>query len=1218
LWAKAVKKAQLDVHIDQSHRSNMVKQACFREGELEKAGFHNFVRNCSSDVFSVGQPVLLYRPRQISWRGAFAWCILLVCIASVLFCMGMAIAMWVDRYFWEGLFCSGGVPLFALVCVCILQRSVGRASWGLFRDRNFVDEQAVELGVVRTVTFRNQHFFRVFGFERLVYFYDVDIATAGENDAARSSEHVDTRRQIPASRLREATCRAFDKVKPTQQADYYESINERVGADPGGDEWKEELVEAMKEDLVWKGKLVSMDVPLGPHFGWMRSFEGFCKHFKVQISDELQDSALPRSKFVLTVDEKQVKCDTPVLYVHASKSIACNRLVTAMEVTDTAEIAGNVAVVERASCGSAEILTAEIERAVDAGAVAVIVINKKTPGLQIGTQGFRTLKHRDFAIPVLSVDYATGQLLVPAVSVEIAQSDGYCRALRIEAAQLAVIFSRFGSVLSAATREGRHNYAGLIHRYHGWFSRLATGQPLAFCYHNCENLEELEPGWKNLVDGAVAEARGGKGCGHSSSSGEIPPLPPPPPLSGTYCLTAASTTNVVLPAPRLFASGGFRTQKRTTKTRNGSTTIRSVSSVHESAIVQFISASSDASGFHTAVRKGAPHSRRSAGECAFPPMTLFSADSVQLDEFEYDGTQDLLDQCRRHCGGIAPEPVVNTGTHNGRPHVTRAQLVEWLVENSTACSVFGHLRMERADLNARKVCWRAQDYVLNSWWHSEFRTKLLAAVTGLIVVAYITFVYIIQPWRQGSVVDTLSWEDERGYGCSTARDARHNAASRVAWCHDAVDERGRAARVACPVSCRSIGGGGGGGDTTFGETLAVVGFAIMSALFCKFREVIAHVLSKLCATEVKRKKAADDFHRNWLPPGVESTIYTVHQTLVTVRATYLFPVAMAAGEHGDVAGGGGCKLHHKLTSNSTELVYGDRMTFVRGVVEIVFLRPLTIQEEWERNHEWEDWNKIKFSGKAEWEYVWKQPARETEGYGKSMLLDDFRELFVDRVNAVGGGEELVPTREEVAAARLYTGPAYVKLNGFMRLVGSVPERHWRARFAQLHCFTYSSTVFHLINCIRKITQIDALEQKGQKEVVLYRAVRGTLPAEFYKEDDQGLITAVDYGFVSTSTDPEVPISFMASDQCNVLWVMHGSHTADGTTGQLHNGAVLQPLSQYPAEAETLLPPLCMLRVLREGGATDTTGAFQIRDKKGTNMKGEVVTFKEIHVCPCFF
>jgi hypothetical protein len=190
----------------------------------------------------------------------------------------------------------------------------------------------------------------------------------------------------------------------------------------------------------------------------------------------------------------------------------------------------------------------------------------------------------------------------------------------------------------------------------------------------------------------------------------------------------------------------------------------------------------------------------------------------------------------------------------------------------------------------------------------------------------------------------------------------------------------------------------------------------------------------------------------------------------------------------------------------------------------------------------------------------------------------------------------------------------------MRFIGGIPERHWRARFAQLRHFTYSCTVHHLISAIRKITQIASLQhalkdskdgQEGQ-EVMLYRGVRGKLPESFFEPDAQGFITAVDFGFVSTSTDANVPVSFMAPDALNVLWVMHGSHGTD-SAGQLHNGAVLQALSQFPAEAETLLPPLCMLQVLQD----KATGAFLMQDKEGTNKVGATVVYKEIHVRPWF-
>jgi hypothetical protein len=189
-------------------------------------------------------------------------------------------------------------------------------------------------------------------------------------------------------------------------------------------------------------------------------------------------------------------------------------------------------------------------------------------------------------------------------------------------------------------------------------------------------------------------------------------------------------------------------------------------------------------------------------------------------------------------------------------------------------------------------------------------------------------------------------------------------------------------------------------------------------------------------------------------------------------------------------------------------------------------------------------------------------------------------------------------------------------NNLPTQIGAIPERHWRARFAQLRHFTYSCTVHHLINALRKISQIATLQHAlngGSKdeEVMLYRGVRGKMPESFFTPDVQGFITAVDFGFQSTSTDREVCINFMSPDHVNVLWAIHGSHGAD-SAGQLHNGAVLQALSQFPGEAETLLPPLCMLQVLKD----EATGAFHIEDKQGKNKDGATVQFKEIHVTPC--
>ena len=82
------------------------------------------------------------------------------------------------------------------------------------------------------------------------------------------------------------------------------------------------------------------------------------------------------------------------------------------------------------------------------------------------------------------------------------------------------------------------------------------------------------------------------------------------------------------------------------------------------------------------------------------------------------------------------------------------------------------------------------------------------------------------------------------------------------------------------------------------------------------------------------------------------------------------------------------------------------MSYVRGTAEIVFARPLTMAEEWARDHRWTDWEGESFGGLREWDYVWSQPAVEgrggiagfDQGHG-GWRLADFRQLYIERVAA---------------------------------------------------------------------------------------------------------------------------------------------------------------------------------------------------------------------------
>jgi hypothetical protein len=129
-------------------------------------------------------------------------------------------------------------------------------------------------------------------------------------------------------------------------------------------------------------------------------------------------------------------------------------------------------------------------------------------------------------------------------------------------------------------------------------------------------------------------------------------------------MTAAGATIVAPAEPRDLAPEGYRMPNGL---KGGAM------EVQDSTVVQCISAGRDMAGLHTAVFTD-------PANCAFPPMTLFTAVDVQIGAFEYDGTEGLLRACKQDYGGRAPTPVPDA-SRGGRPHVGRQQLIEWLGEN---------------------------------------------------------------------------------------------------------------------------------------------------------------------------------------------------------------------------------------------------------------------------------------------------------------------------------------------------------------------------------------------------------------------------------------------------------------------------------------------------------------------------------------------------------
>lgn len=212
------------------------------------------------------------------------------------------------------------------------------------------------------------------------------------------------------------------------------------------------------------------------------------------------------------------------------------------------------------------------------------------------------------------------------------------------------------------------------------------------------------------------------------------------------------------------------------------------------------------------------------------------------------------------------------------------------------------------------------------------------------------------------------------------------------------------------------------------------------------------------------------------------------------------------------------------------------------------------------------------------------------------------------------GDKLIPekvpqlTLSEVLAIRLYTGPGYTPINSFLREVAKLGSG-WRAKIAHMHQLSYSATVWHLTNGLRKLVRVygngqiqtkvgknitldyEKIDEKSKNSnsdtgsaapnkqfATVFRGVRGELPDAFWLKDDFDMVTATDFAFMSTSVDGGICQQYMDSSQVNVLWEIRcKAETSEG----FHSGADVSLLSQFPSEKEMLFPPLTMLTVCME-------------------------------------
>jgi hypothetical protein len=272
------------------------------------------------------------------------------------------------------------------------------------------------------------------------------------------------------------------------------------------------------------------------------------------------------------------------------------------------------------------------------------------------------------------------------------------------------------------------------------------------------------------------------------------------------------------------------------------------------------------------------------------------------------------------------------------------------------------------------------------------------------------------------------------------------------------------------------------------------------------------------------------------------------------------------------------------TEKSFELAFGKLSDFSRGLEGMIGAPNPNIMEAMMKEHCNSKDSKTEFTpsnygitttSEIEWEFVTNPEKRttwpvETKNNTHPRKATPLAE-FLDKLSEIN--ERLaklgLPTliKEEVIGLRLYTGPMFMKYNAVCRggaLDGS-QIAFMRNSFHELCMGNRFPTTIHVIN--------SALIKLGKLQEVrkVYRGVSGgLLPDEFWIANEFGVCGGVEFGFMSTTTNPEVAKTYAGEGVSMVI---------ECQMGMVDRGADLSWLSQYPNEKEICFPPLTGMQVM---------------------------------------
>lgn len=161
--------------------------------------------------------------------------------------------------------------------------------------------------------------------------------------------------------------------------------------------------------------------------------------------------------------------------------------------------------------------------------------------------------------------------------------------------------------------------------------------------------------------------------------------------------------------------------------------------------------------------------------------------------------------------------------------------------------------------------------------------------------------------------------------------------------------------------------------------------------------------------------------------------------------------------------------------------------------------------------------------------------------------------------------------QEFQAARLYTGPMFMKYNAVLRGLGEqgLPKIKKKVLLEEMQRLCGDSRYETTLHCIS--SAIVKLSRLAKPQTV-YRGLAGrVLPSEFWLGQGHG---GVEFAFMSTTADRDVAMDYAkATDKKAASCVM------EVKMGMIDRGADLSWLSQYPHEKEITFPPYTGIEVL---------------------------------------